>query len=298
VADAEHYSRLLTDVLDKDTPCLGVVHLFSLDSAYFDEATREHLDAALVRGSVSAAYLAQAVLRQGWRDTPRFFLVTRGAQAVHEGSVAISVLQAPLWGLGRVLAVECPELGCTRVDLDPQPSDADVDLLLREISSNEREDQIAFRGTDRHVARVVHSRFEAREKTPFVWRADGSYLIVGGLRGLGLSLATWMVEMGARHLWLVARSEPNEYAQRAIAAMVEAGAEVFTRRVDVAHRGEVQQLLAEIDTHGSPLCGVVHSAVIPCSSSPRKTSTVFSPRRAMARGTCIRYCKTNRSTFS
>ena len=57
---------------------------------------------------------------RGYRDAPRLWLVTRGAQAAGAGNV--SVAQAPLLGLGRVIALEHAELRCARLDLDPDPS--------------------------------------------------------------------------------------------------------------------------------------------------------------------------------
>ncbi|MEZ4681398.1 MAG: KR domain-containing protein [Caldilineaceae bacterium] len=38
---------------------------------------------------------------------------------------------------------------------------------------------------------------------------DGTYLITGGLGGLGLLTAKWLVNQGARHLLLVGRSAPS-----------------------------------------------------------------------------------------
>ena len=44
------------------------------------------------------------------------------------------------------------------------------------------------------------------EGRPFQWRADASYLITGGLGSLGLRVARWMVDQGARRLILMART--------------------------------------------------------------------------------------------
>jgi hypothetical protein len=41
---------------------------------------------------------------------------------------------------------------------------------------------------------------------PVRFRTDAAYLLVGGLGGLGRSLATWMVERGARNLVFLSRS--------------------------------------------------------------------------------------------
>src|SRR5947199_354755 len=113
----------------------------------------------MMRGSVSAAYLGQAIVRHGFRDAPRLVLVTRAAQAALPGE-PVSIAQSSLWGLGKTIALEHPELQCTRIDLDPVASDEDAARLLRELATTSYEDQIALRGPLRHVARILPSRFE------------------------------------------------------------------------------------------------------------------------------------------
>ncbi|WP_437819486.1 SDR family NAD(P)-dependent oxidoreductase [Sorangium sp. So ce1078] len=164
-AAREDYRRLLGDAFGEEGSCRGVVHLFSLDAAPFEATTPRTLDADLRRGSVSAAYLAQAIVRQGFRDVPRLWLVTRAARAVasdpHRG--AVEAAQAPLWGLGQTIATEHPELACSRVDLDPAPSARDAELLARELGAAAQDDQIGLRGGERYVAQLVRSRFEDGE---------------------------------------------------------------------------------------------------------------------------------------
>jgi acyl transferase domain-containing protein/acyl carrier protein len=154
------YQRLLQEAFGAEGRCLGVVHLLSLGGTPAPETTAQTLEADLMRGSLSATYLTQALVRHGFRDMPRLFLVTRGAQAVQAGE-PVSVAQAPLWGLGRTLALEHPELQCTRIDLCPTVSDEDAALLARELgAAASREDQIALRGDGRYVARIVVSQGE------------------------------------------------------------------------------------------------------------------------------------------
>ncbi|UQA61054.1 type I polyketide synthase [Polyangium aurulentum] len=157
----DHYRRLLREAFGKEVVCRGVVHMLALDAAAWDGTTLETLDRDLARGSLSALYLLQALLRQGWRDMPRLWLVTRGAQPVVGRGTPLSVAQAPLWGLGRTIALEHPELECARVDLDPARSPDEASLLLRELSTRDREDQIAYRTDGRYVARLVKTSFDA-----------------------------------------------------------------------------------------------------------------------------------------
>nr|AYM54557.1 hypothetical protein [Racemicystis crocea] len=258
----EDYRRLLDEAFGEEGRCLGAVHLFSLDARPTAATTPESLDEDLLRGSVSATNLAQALVRQGWRDIPRLWLVTRGVQSIGPGSAPVSVAQAPLWGLGRTIALEHPELRCTRLDLDGAASEDDAPLLLRELAAKDHEDQIVARSDGRYVARVVRSRFGASEAREIALRADGSYLITGGLGGLGLVLARWMVERGARRLALVGRRGPSAEAKSAIAVMEEAGARVLFVQADVSQAPEVDRAITTIEAELGPLRGVVHAAAV------------------------------------
>ncbi|MGK4000892.1 type I polyketide synthase [Sorangium sp. So ce1024] len=276
-AEPEAYRALLHDALG-GAACRGVVHLFSLDATAADATTAATLEADQRLGSLSALYLTQAILQRGWRDPPPVWLVTRGAQpagaqAAGAGGPPLSVAQAPLWGLGRTLAMEHPELGCTRVDLDPAwAADDAARALLGAIAAGGGEDQIALRADGRYVARLARSAFAACAAAarrgggggparPIV-RADGAYLIAGGLGGLGLRLAEWLVAQGARHVALVGRSGATEAARAAIDAMQAKGARVLALRGDVSRPDDVARVLAEIDAQMPPLRGVVHAAMV------------------------------------
>jgi acyl transferase domain-containing protein/acyl carrier protein len=90
--------------------------------------------------------------------------------------------------------------------------------------------------------------------------AERSYLITGGLGGLGLALAQWMSEQGAGHLVLLGRRGVTEDRQREIIAAMQArGTSLSIVTVDVANRQELQKVFADIPT-SKPLAGVVHTA--------------------------------------
>src|SRR5208283_3243449 len=107
------------------------------------------------------------------------------------------------------------------------------------------------------------------------WRADGSYLISGGLGDLGLSVARWMVEQGARRLILMGRTKLPSRARwnsaeagsrladqiAAIRALEALGACVHLASVDVADEGQLGAFLDEFRAEGwPPIRGVVHAA--------------------------------------
>ena len=129
----------------------GIVYLTGLDV----EGDEETPDFAAARrdGWGAALDLVHALTASGKAKPPRSWLVTRGGHAAGDAS-PLALAQSPIWGLGRVVAAEHPELGCTRIDLDPADRRDAADQLAEEIWSGQNEDQVAYRGGERLVARL------------------------------------------------------------------------------------------------------------------------------------------------
>jgi len=85
-------------------------------------------------------------------------------------------------------------------------------------------------------------------------------LVTGGLGGLGLLVAEWLFEEGARHLVLMGRTEPSDEAGTRIRKLEEAGARVVVSRTDVSRETELGELFARVNDTMPPLRGVIHSA--------------------------------------
>jgi len=166
-ASPRDFERLIADVFPDDArACCGVVHMWSLEVAPPAATTLASLDAALDLGCTSVLHLVQAMVRAKWRHVPRLWLVTQGAQAV-AGESEISVAQSPLWGLGRVVSQEHPELRCTRLDLDPDVTSAHAGAVFRELMSVDEEDEIALRHDRRYVHRLVPYLHRAMPRESF-----------------------------------------------------------------------------------------------------------------------------------
>lgn len=260
------YQRLVREIGRHDPrPLLGAVHLWGLDSgAQGEPATAASLLAGQERscGSVLHLLRALAATRSPGAGSPGLWLATRGAQQVAEVDGPLTVAQTPVWGLARVAALEHPEIWGGIVDLDPQAASAaaDAHLLHRILRQRGGEDFLAQRGGRRYAARLAHCRPPEVAAKPLALRSDATYLISGGLGGLGLKTAGWMVERGARHLVLAGRSDASPAVAAEIAGLERAGAEVVVARADVAVEAQVAAVLAEVRRAMPPLAGVIHAA--------------------------------------
>jgi myxalamid-type polyketide synthase MxaB len=145
------FQRLLHKAVGTARPLRGVVYLWGLDSEPGTETEQ-----AQICGGV--LHLVQALATAGGVESPGLWLVTRGAQPAGPDPTLLAVVQAPLWGVGSTIATEHPDLHCVRVDLDPWPETDESETLFNEIWLSKGEAQVAFRGSNRYVARLVRSR--------------------------------------------------------------------------------------------------------------------------------------------
>ncbi|ACB52427.1 probable polyketide synthase [Crocosphaera subtropica ATCC 51142] len=93
------------------------------------------------------------------------------------------------------------------------------------------------------------------------FREDGTYLITGGLGGLGLLVAQWMVEKGARNLVLMGRNQPNTTQKQKIQALKALGANIVIAQGDISDKEQLAVILQNIETSSpAPLKGIIHAA--------------------------------------
>ena len=116
-------------------------------------------------------------------------------------------------------------------------------------------DALRYMQQSKHIGKIVVT-YPVDDKR---FRVDGTYLITGGLGGLGLLVADWMVAHGARHLVLVGRSQPSAAAKRQLASLSEAGANIYVAQADVSNKEQLARVLANIDDK-TPLRGIIHAA--------------------------------------
>lgn len=96
----------------------------------------------------------------------------------------------------------------------------------------------------------------------YVFDPHATYVITGGLGGIGRNLAIWMARNGARHLCLLSRSGPsNENAKAVITVLRKDGVEVYTPACDISDTSAIMEAVAHIKAHMPPIKGCIHGAM-------------------------------------
>jgi acyl transferase domain-containing protein len=272
---ADDYDELLRSATSKGSMVRKIVHLWSLDSADPETANLKAVKEAQTLGPVSILQVVQALERAQQPASPKLWLVSRGAQPVGEKASPLSLLQSPLWGLGRTIATESGDCWGGQVDLDPADTPAAAALLLRQSIEQRDEDQTAFRDGRRYVLRLARQAETISRPERISVSPNATYLITGGLGGIGLAIARWLVTRGARHLVLAGRSalrtrdEWDEVASEtiegeritAIRGLESLGAKVRTVAADMGDEASVTELIFQcLRADQPPLRGLFHAA--------------------------------------
>ncbi len=113
-----------------------------------------------------------------------------------------------------------------------------------------------FMRSARHIGKIVlaNSALETGRL-----RDDRTYLVTGGLGGIGCALAAWLADKGAGAIVLNGRRDPDPSAMQAIEALRSQGVNVEVELADVTDADAVNAMLMRIHRSMPPLAGVIHS---------------------------------------
>ncbi len=115
---------------------------------------------------------------------------------------------------------------------------------------------LQFMGSARHIGKLVLTMSPlARGRL----RSDRTYLVTGGMGGIGCAVAEWLAEQGATNIVLNGRREPDPEATQTIQDLATKNINIVTKIADITDTSKVNAMIAEIDATLPPLGGVIHS---------------------------------------
>lgn len=258
----------------------GIVHCSALDATPTDSVTDATLSADPVPGRESFLAIVRSLDTGAWKGEPRLAVVTRGATVVSgDDRARLAIAQAPLSGLARIAHAEHPRLFSAWIDIDPGATLArQAADVMAALSSDDGEPSVAFRGGHRFLQRLAPLS-DAPTTSRVKFRPDASYILTGGLGGVGLHAARWMIAQGARHLLILGRTplppraswrgidrEADASTASNVAAVLELearGASVHYAAVDAGDAVALSALLSQWGEDARPpIGGIAHCAAV------------------------------------
>ena len=250
VAAGETDREVLAAWLRQNPGACGVLSLLALDEAPMPACP-------WVAGGLTGTLALVQALGDAGVDAP-LWVLTRGAVAAAESEVVASLVQAQVWGLGRVAGLEHPDRWGGLVDVPPV-LDERAAARLCAVLAGCGEDQAAIRPTGimgRRLTRAPLPRGDGQR-----WMPRGTVLVTGGTGGIGGHVARWLAGRGAPHVVLASRSGPAAPGVAVLAAQLAvAGAQVTVSACNLAERSGLAALLTRISAAGWSLSAVMHAA--------------------------------------
>lgn len=199
-------------------------------------------------------------------SAPKIYCITQG---VAQAQTITALGQAPLHGLARIIQGEQGEVWGGLIDVE------DTAFPLQAVKYVQGADVIRVQDTVARISRLrpfPREQLQGSKRTNNLQpRPQGTYLITGGLGALGLEVATWMVEKGARRIVLISRRGlpprsqwhahmDNEVIQK-ILRLESTGVTIYAVAADMTAPGAAAQLRNALDQLClPPVLGVVHAA--------------------------------------
>ena len=236
------------------------------------------------RGLFSLLGLCRAIGSRPGLPPARMLAVTSHAQDVLGDDLSVPE-RAPVHGAVKVIPQEYPQIACSSLDVPVPPPGSGQERWLAariadELLTTPDAAVAAYRGRRRWVPAYTPQRLEPPGLAPRLPRPGGVYLICGGLGGIGLSLADYLIRLPADVI-LVRRTpfpprdgwpgwlrdhrddDPTYRAISQLMAAEPAGGRVLVRQADVTDLGAMRTVVSQaVDAFG-PITGAVHAAGVP-----------------------------------
>ncbi|KAH8433187.1 beta-ketoacyl reductase [Aspergillus melleus] len=98
---------------------------------------------------------------------------------------------------------------------------------------------------------------------PWTFDANATYVVAGGLGGIGRATACWMADRGARNLLLLSRSGvATTEARQVVDDLKQQGVHVEVQSCDIANCGRLQGMMETVREKMPPVKGCIQSAMV------------------------------------
>jgi acyl transferase domain-containing protein/acyl carrier protein len=270
----DDYQKLMDEMTGRK---IGqIIHILTVGSSK-RQLDLTALEQSRMKGTDSLFFLTKAILKSRIQGTLEIVLISEYVNRVTEEEERLCPGNAPLFGLGKVVGREYPDITCRAIDIDDSVTCQDI---LFELGIRRKCYQVSFRKGRKYIEAMEVLDIEQQDKKEVTFKEQGIYMITGGMGKLGLEMAEHLASKGHVKLALVGRTViPARDAWEAILQrgedeqvcakikrlqMIEStGAEVTWYGADVASLEQMAGIVRELREKYGRINGVIHAAGVP-----------------------------------
>lgn len=259
----EDYDRLFADLKKGGRLPEIIIQAWEADSS--NPSSMEYLERKSHLSMLSLMRIAKTIGEQKLNDPMEIVVLTSGIHHITE-TEDLCPERSTVLGPVRVIPLEYVNLTCRSVDVTPSASgvwdDKLIQIIVNEAMSRLPETVVAYRGYSRWVEDFEKLSLSGSDEIPALLKKQGVYVITGGLGGMGLAIAEYLLkELQAKVILLGRTMEPAKL--RKVEHLQTLGGEVAVLKADVANYEQLNKAIDEGVQRFGKINGVFHAAGLP-----------------------------------
>lgn len=273
---SKDYEQLLQS-LAADNIIIGqILHLWTYDRYSGEVKSLDALEQAQEIGIFSLLFLVQAFAKvQGFDHSVQLSFISSHIQSI-SSSDPIAYEKSAILGLLKTIPQELPWLNSRHIDLPFTEVETNGAYILQEMQASSKEREVAYRNGQRLVPRLEKVDWTQKPKSPVSFKQGGTYLITGGLGGIGIEIARYLLKYYQARLLLVGKTplpdkstwkanqeKTDTLAQRlkAYQELEQLGGEVSYEAIDICDLKQLEIIVEKAKSQwGKNLDGIIHLA--------------------------------------
>jgi acyl-CoA synthetase (AMP-forming)/AMP-acid ligase II/short-subunit dehydrogenase/acyl carrier protein len=300
---AEHYQLLLNSLADNKIILGQIIHLWTYEQYSGEVTSLEAIKQAQTPGIYSLLFLVQALAKvqisQHQVDHQiKLLFVSSYVQSILSTDL-IAYEKSPVLGLLKTIPQELPWLNCRHIDLTFEEVEKNGDYLFQELQISSKEREVGYRNGGRFVTRLQKVELLNEPKQPIPFQPGGTYLLSGGLGGIGVEIAKYLLKNYQARLLLIGRTalpekstwdlhlqktDPICQRLQAYQELEQLGGEITYESADICDLKHLQSIVDKSEANwGKKLDGIIHLAGIlyeqlVLEESPEKLLAMLTPK--------------------
>lgn len=273
---AEDYRQLVASLWEDNISISRILHLWTYQEYKEKISSVEALEQSLDLGVYSLLFLTQALAEHIIDERSIQLQVISSYSQPTSPADRIAYEKAPLLGIIKTIPQEIPWLDCRHIDVPVSQIADNAFYILQEIQTINGEIEVAYRNGQRLITRLEKLDIKQEKTLSIPFKEGGMYLLTGGLGGIGIEIANYLLKHYRAKLLLIGRTPLppintwDEYLKRggtftkqieAFRELLQLGGEIIYEAVDICEAKELQQVVERAKFNWQcELDGVIHLA--------------------------------------